>query len=134
MNEENIPETEEGWKKKLSREQFKVLRKAGTEPAWSGIHVHNTKKGMFTCAGCGAPLFHSDTKFDSGTGWPSFDRALKGAVVYKKDDSLGTERTEVICAKCGSHLGHVFPDGPTTTGKRYCINSIALDHKEGDEA
>lgn len=130
MTNEPTPTTEEGWKKKLTSEQFHVLREKGTEQPFSGKYVHEKKEGTYNCAACGNPLFSSDTKFDSGTGWPSFDQALDGAVRYEQDSSLGTERTEVLCAKCGSHLGHVFDDGPATTGKRYCMNSVCLNLEE----
>jgi len=122
------------YKDKLTDEQYKVLREKGTEPAFSGKYVHEKGKGMYKCAACGAQLFSSDTKFDSGTGWPSFDNALPGAVEFHDDTSHGMVRTEVTCAKCGSHLGHVFEDGPKeTTGKRYCINSVCLDLEKKEE-
>jgi peptide-methionine (R)-S-oxide reductase len=118
--------TEEELKQKLTPEQYHILREKGTEAPFSGQYVHSKDKGMYTCAACGAQLFSSDAKFDSGTGWPSFDQALKGAVKFSEDHSHGMIRTEVTCANCGSHLGHVFDDGPDTTGKRYCINSACL--------
>lgn len=121
---------EDEFKKKLTPEQYKVLREKGTEAPFSGKYVHENKKGMYVCAACGNPLFSSEKKFDSGTGWPSFDEALPGAVKLEKDESYGMNRTEVLCAKCGSHLGHMFNDGPTKTGKRYCMNSICLDLEE----
>lgn len=122
---------DEDWKNDLTPEQYKVLRDKGTEMPFSGKYVHEKAKGTYACVACGNQLFSSDTKFDSGTGWPSFDDALPGAVEFKTDTELGMERTEVVCAKCGSHLGHVFNDGPTGTGKRYCMNSVCLDLKEG---
>ncbi|MEK6846887.1 MAG: peptide-methionine (R)-S-oxide reductase MsrB [Nanoarchaeota archaeon] len=118
------------WKKKLTPEQYRVLRDKGTERAFTGELLHEKRKGMFVCAGCGAELFDSSTKFDSGTGWPSFYDAKKGSVFFHEDNSLGMKRVEVTCAKCGGHLGHVFDDGPSkTTGKRFCINSCALGFK-----
>lgn len=116
------------WKKKLTKEQYRVLRKKGTEPAFTGNFWNHHKKGIYKCAGCGAPLFSSEEKFDSGTGWPSFDRSMDEANVKEKlDTSHGMIRTEVLCGSCGGHLGHVFDDGPKSTGCRYCINSISLD-------
>ena len=113
-------------KAKRTPEQFRVLREKGTERPFSGALLNSKHEGKFACAACGNQLFSSDTKFDSGTGWPSFEDALPGAVAYHHDASHGMERTEVTCAKCGSHLGHVFDDGPGTSGKRYCINSVCL--------
>jgi peptide-methionine (R)-S-oxide reductase len=118
---------EEEFKKKLSAEEYRVLREKGTEAPFSGEYLHEKRDGTYTCKACGNPLFKSGAKFDSGTGWPSFDDALPGAVKLKKDTSHGMERIEVVCANCGSHLGHVFSDGPTQTGKRYCLNSVCLD-------
>lgn len=119
--------TEEDWKGELSEEQFRILRKKGTERAFSGELHDNKKKGKYVCAGCGTELFSSETKFDSGTGWPSFsDISKKGTVSEEEDRKWFMKRVEVLCSKCGGHLGHVFDDGPKPTGKRYCINSGAL--------
>lgn len=126
-----VQKTEEEWKKDLTPEQYEILRNKGTEPAFSGQYVDNHEDGMYKCVACGSELFSSDTKFESGSGWPSFyDVATKGNVILKDDNSHGMERTEVICANCGGHLGHVFNDGPKDkTGQRYCINSCALEFR-----
>ena len=121
MNEQEI-------KQKLTPEQYKVLRQKGTERPFTGKYVHRTEDGNYVCMVCQNPLFSSDAQFDSGTGWPSFDKPIEGSVKYNQE---ADGRTEILCANCGSHLGHVFDDGPTKTGKRYCINSVCLDLKSG---
>lgn len=132
MNDNKMPKTEEEWKTCLTPEQYYVLRQKGTESANMGKYVKNKETGMYVCGACGQELFSSETKFESGSGWPSFtDPVNKEYVELKTDTSHGMTRTEVLCKKCGSHLGHVFDDGPRDKGgKRYCINSISLDFKK----
>lgn len=128
----SLPATDEQWRQRLSPERFAVLREKGTEPPWSGTLLDVHDPGLFRCAGCGAALFRSDDKFESGSGWPSFTRALADGVVAEHEDrSHGMRRTEITCARCGGHLGHVFPDGPRPTGLRYCVNSLSLQFEPG---
>lgn len=128
-NPQNL--SEEEWKKRLTDEEYHILREKGTERAFSGKLLKNKEKGTYTCAGCGQELFSSETKFESGTGWPSYYQPVsENSIVEKKDTSMGMVRTEVLCGNCGGHLGHVFNDGPKPTGLRYCINSVALDFEQ----
>jgi peptide-methionine (R)-S-oxide reductase len=125
---EKIEKTEEEWRKTLTPEQYHVLREKGTERAFTGKYAETHDPGMYRCAGCGNPLFDAETKYESGSGWPSFYQPIaKDAVETETDRKFGMTRDEVVCAKCGGHLGHVFPDGPEPTGLRYCMNSAALD-------
>ena len=126
---------EAAWREQLTAEEFYVLREKGTERAFTGEYWNMWENGTYHCRGCGELLFQSDTKFDAGGGWPSFDRpATEGVVAEARDASHGMIRTEVLCQKCGGHLGHVFPDGPTETGQRYCINSLSIKLKEEDQS
>lgn len=136
---EKVSKSDAQWRAELTPEQFAVLREKGTERAFTGELLHNKDTGMYVCAACGAPLFSSDTKFDSGSGWPSFwEPAADDRVETHEDLSHGMRRIEVTCAACGGHLGHVFPDGPNPTGMRYCINSLSLGFEpapnDGSEA
>lgn len=128
-----IDKSEAQWLSELGEERYRILRSKGTERPFSGKYNLHAEAGTFTCGACHTPLFESDTKFDSGCGWPSFDQSIPGRVEYIRDNSHGMIRTEILCAQCGSHLGHVFNDGPTATGQRYCVNSLSIDFESGSE-
>lgn len=130
---DKIYKTDEEWRKELSAEQFRILREKGTERAFTGEYYKYSETGIYLCAGCGQELFGSETKYDSGSGWPSYWQPIKKeAIDFQRDKSFGMIRTEVTCSKCGGHLGHVFEDGPKPTGLRYCINSASLKFKKTD--
>jgi len=130
---EELPKTEDQWRAVLSAEKYHVLREKGTERAGTGQFLNHDENGVYTCGGCGTELFTSDMKFDSHCGWPSFDKEIEGGKIKKVSDySYGMIRTEIVCAKCGGHLGHLFDDGPTETGMRYCVNSLSLGFKKAE--
>ena len=130
MKKYAIEKSEEEWMEELGPERYTILRKKGTERPFTGMYNMTFNKGTYVCGACKTPLFDSSSKFDSGCGWPSFDKSIDGRVEYIKDRSFGMIRTEILCATCGSHLGHVFDDGPTDTGQRYCVNSLSVDFEE----
>lgn len=121
--------TEKDWKEKLSEQEYHILREKGTEPPHSGKYNTHFEGGKYLCNGCGALLFDSQSKFESNCGWPSFDSSVEGAIEYIKDTSFGMQRIEILCSNCGGHIGHIFDDGPTETGKRYCVNSLSINFK-----
>ena len=130
MKKFKIEKSESEWKAQLGEEAYYVLRQKGTERAFTGEFNAHYEKGIYTCKACDTKLFESSHKFDSGCGWPSFDTSVEGNVIYKRDQSHGMIRTEIMCANCGGHLGHVFEDGPTETKQRYCVNSLSINFKE----
>jgi len=125
--------TEDAWRKLLSQEEYRVLREQGTEYPHSGAYNNHYEKGTYNCRGCNQPLYASDSKFDSGCGWPSYDQSIEGAIEYRKDSSHGMVRVEIVCSNCGGHQGHVFDDGPTASGKRYCVNSASISFEAKKE-
>lgn len=134
INQDTSMSSDEKWKDKLTEEEYKVTRQCGTEPPFSGKYYNHKEDGVYRCVCCDATLFSSSTKYDSGSGWPSFyDAVNKDAIKEIEDNSLGMKRVEIKCAKCDAHLGHVFPDGPNPTGMRYCVNSLSLDFDKDDE-
>ena len=129
MKDYKVKKSDEEWKKILSDEEYRVLINKGTEYPGTGEYNIHMKEGIYNCKGCDNPLFTSDQKFESNCGWPSFDNSIEGSVEYKNDYTLGMTRVEILCTNCGGHLGHVFNDGPTESGKRYCVNSVSIDFK-----
>ncbi|MCP9200741.1 peptide-methionine (R)-S-oxide reductase MsrB [Gramella sp. GC03-9] len=127
MKKYKVEKSPEEWKKELSPEQYRILREKGTEAPHTGKYNLHFEEGVYKCAACGEQLFESDSKFESGCGWPSFDEGIEGKIEYVQDRTFGMIRTEILCSNCGSHLGHVFDDGPTDTGQRYCVNSASIN-------
>lgn len=132
MSKYKFEKTEAEWQKELSEEQYKILRQKGTERPFTGEYNLHFENGTYHCAGCNQKLFESSSKFDSHCGWPSFDESIKGTVEYVLDKTLGMMRTEIVCSNCGGHLGHVFNDGPTDTGTRYCVNSMSINFDKNE--
>lgn len=133
MSKYPIHKTEEEWKQDLSPEEYRILREAGTEYPFTGKFNDHKEKGTYSCKGCGNSLYESEAKFDSGCGWPSYDKSITGAIEYRKDTTLGMHRVEILCAQCGGHQGHIFEDGPTETGQRYCVNSASIDFTPSED-
>ena len=133
MSKYPVEKSEENWKQELSAEEYRILRQAGTEYPFTGKYNDHFEQGTYCCKGCGAPLYSSSAKFDSGCGWPSYDRSIEGAIEYRQDYSMGMRRVEILCANCGGHQGHIFDDGPTATGQRYCVNSASIDFQADKE-
>ena len=130
MSNYPIQKTEAQWREQLGEAHYKILREKGTERPFTGSYNLTFEDGTYCCMGCKNKLVESDSKFDSGCGWPSFDQSIAGSVTFIKDTTLGMERTEIVCSNCGGHLGHVFDDGPTSTGQRYCVNSLSVDFEK----
>lgn len=130
MKKYKIEKSEQEWKEQLSEEQYKILRKKGTEAPHTGKYNLHFEDGKYKCAGCGNVLFESEAKFKSNCGWPSFDQSVEGSIEYVKDTTFGMIRTEILCSNCGGHIGHVFDDGPTETGQRYCVNSASIEFNQ----
>ena len=128
-----VHKTEEAWRELLSKEEYRVLREQGTEQPHSGGYNTHYENGTYNCRGCNQPLYASDSKFDSGCGWPSYDQSIEGAIEYRKDDTHGMVRVEIVCSNCCGHQGHVFDDGPTASGKRYCVNSASINFEAKKE-
>ena len=127
MNFRKENKTEKYWEKNLSKKEYQILREGGTEQPYTGKYNNHFEDGVYVCKGCGKPLYKSKSKFDSGCGWPSFDKCIKNSIEYKKDFKIGVLRIEILCSNCGGHQGHVFNDGPTKTNQRYCVNSASID-------
>ncbi|WP_283640521.1 peptide-methionine (R)-S-oxide reductase MsrB [Mesonia mobilis] len=130
MKKYSVEKSEQEWKEQLSEEQYRILRQKGTEAPHTGKYNLHFEDGKYKCAGCGNVLFESEAKFNSNCGWPSFDQSVEGSIEYIKDTSFGMIRTEILCSNCGGHVGHVFDDGPTETGQRYCVNSASIEFNQ----
>ena len=130
MKKYSVEKSEQEWKEQLSEEQYRILRQKGTEAPHTGKYNLHFEEGKYKCAGCGNVLFESEAKFNSNCGWPSFDQSVEGSIEYIKDTSFGMIRTEILCSNCGGHIGHVFDDGPTETGQRYCVNSASIEFNQ----
>jgi len=130
MKKYSVEKSEQEWKEQLSEEQYRILRQKGTEAPHTGKYNLHFEEGKYKCAGCGNILFESEAKFNSNCGWPSFDQSVEGSIEYIKDTSFGMIRTEILCSNCGGHIGHVFDDGPTETGQRYCVNSASIEFNQ----
>ena len=130
MKKYSVEKSEQEWKEQLSEEQYRILRTKGTEAPHTGKYNLHFENGKYKCAGCGNVLFESEAKFNSNCGWPSFDQSVEGSIEYVKDTSFGMIRTEILCSNCGGHIGHVFDDGPTETGQRYCVNSASIEFNQ----